>query len=146
MVGDKTKKGMFSRIIGNRTNLALGFLAVVIILGTFSALVYNAANTRSTDILTINKNDYDWNTLEKDFDTMEYDGNSGISIDVLLEDAGVVEKEKKSFRFIGADGYEKEIPWSDMGNGMINIEEKKAIFPDLAKAFWVRDLVEIEVV
>ncbi len=138
--------GRFLDLIGGRVNLFLGVLALAIILGSLSALVYNAVNTRSTDVLTVNGKEYDWESMQNDFDVMEYDGNTGISIRELLSDSGVEGLEGRSFRFIGADGYEKEIPWSDMNNGMLNTDEKKAIFPDLAKAFWVRDLVEIEVV
>ncbi len=136
----------FLDLIGGRVNLFLGFLALVIILGSLSALVYNAVNTRSTDVLTVNGKEYLWESLENDFNIMEFDGNTGISITEILLNSGVKDLEGNSFRFIGADGYEKEIPWTDMDNGMLNTDEKKAIFPDLAKAFWVRDLVEIEVV
>lgn len=140
------RNGRFLDLIGGRVNLFLCVLALAIILGSLSALVYNAVNTRSTDVLTVNGKEYDWESMENDFDVMEYDGNTGISIRELLSDSGIEDLEGRSFRFIGADGYEKEIPWSDMNNGMLNTDEKKAIFPDLAKAFWVRDLVEIEVV
>lgn len=146
MVEDKAEKGMFARTIGTRINLVLGIIALMIIIGSLSALVYNAANTKSTDILTVNGKEYDWEALESDFDTMESEGHSGIPVVDLLEDAGIDDPKGRSFRFIGADGYEKEVPFSDMDNGMIDTDEKKVIFPGLAKAFWVRDLVEIEVV
>jgi hypothetical protein len=146
MVEVKAEKGFFPRVIGTRINLVLGIIALMIIIGSLSALVYNAANTRSTDILTVNGKDYDWETLESDFEIMEFAGHSGIPVEDLLEDAGIEDPAGRSFRFIGADGYEKEVPFSDMENGMINTDEKKVIFPELAKAFWVRDLVEIEVV
>lgn len=146
MFKDKEEKGMFARTIGTRINLVLGIIALMIIIGSLSALVYNAANTKSTDILTVNGKEYDWEALESDFDTMESEGHSGIPVVDLLEDAGIDDPEGRSFRFTGADGYEKEVPFSDMDNGMIDTDEKKVIFPGLAKAFWVRDLVEIEVV
>ena len=141
-----SRKSSFKRLVGSRTNLLLGILAMIIIFGSLSALVYNAMNTRSTDVLTVNGVDYDWDTIQNDFETIEYDGNSGISVEELIKDSGVKETEGKSFRFIGSDGYEKEVPWDDMKNGIIDTNEKKVIFPELAKAFWVRDLVEIEVV
>jgi len=140
------KKNIFSRITGSRTNIILGFIALLMIFGSLSALVYNAMNTRSTDILTVNGKDYDWNTLESDFDIIEFGGHVGISLEKILDDSGIADPETSSFRFIGSDGYEKEVPWGDLTNGIIDIEEKKVIFPELAKAFWVRDLVEIEVV
>ncbi len=140
------KKNIFSRITGSRTNIILGVIALLIIFGSLSALIYNAMNTRSTDTLTVNGKDYDWNTLESDFDIIEFDGQEGISLEEIFEDSGITDPESSSFRFIGSDGYEKEVPWGDLTNGIINIEEKKVIFPELAKAFWVRDLVEIEVV
>lgn len=139
-------KGLFGRIAGSRTNIILGMVALLVLFGSLSALVYNASNTRSTDILKVNGKEYEWEALENEFDVMEYQGNSGISVREVLEDSGVTKFEGRSFRFIGSDGYEKEIPWEDMDNGMINTEEKKVIFPGLAKAFWVRDLVEIEVI
>ena len=141
--GPNEKKGPLS---GSRTNIFLGVMAMMILFGTLGALVYNAMNTQSTDVLTVNGKEYDWNTICDEFDLTRVDGHEGVLLIDVLIDSGVKDPEGKNFRFIGADGYQKEVPWEDVQNGVLDREEKKAILPNLAKAFWVRDLVEIQVV
>jgi len=133
-------------LLGRRTNVILGLIALLILTGSLGALVYNASTTGSTDVLTVCGKEYDWKDLENRFETRESNGHSGILVSDLVVDSGFKDPEGKSIRFIGADGYQKEIPWASAGNGLIDVGEKKVVFPDLYKSFWVRDLVEIEVV
>ena len=139
-------KGSEIRFFGTRINFILVVLALIILIGSFTALVYNAMSTEETDVLLVNDKEYDWGSLERDLPMIEHEGRTGISLAELLSDAGVKDIEAHSFRFIGADGYQKEIPGTDIVNGLIDLNEKKVIFPTMAKAFWVRDLVEIEVI
>ncbi|MDG6224912.1 MAG: hypothetical protein QCI82_05295 [Candidatus Thermoplasmatota archaeon] len=140
------ENGSRIRFFGTRINLILAVLALIILIGSFSALVYNAMSTEETDVLIVNDKEYDWGSLERDLPMIEHEGRTGISLVALLEDAGVKDVGSRSFRFIGADGYRKEVPGEDIGNGFIVIEEKKVVLPGMAKAFWVRDIVEIEVI
>jgi hypothetical protein len=57
-----------------------------------------------------------------------------------------MEPENHDFKIIGADGYFKTVGWKDMESGILDVEEKKVVFESKAKAYWVRDVVEIEVV
>jgi hypothetical protein len=127
-------------------NIFLGVIAALILLGSLGALVYNALNTRGSTVLEVNGKEYEWETLYDDFEIMTVDGHEGVSVKNVIIDSGISEPEGKSFRFKGSDGYQKEVPWDDVRTGLLNKDDKKVIFPDLAKAFWVRDLVEIEVV
>ncbi len=149
MVGKKAVNGPMKKKgpLGNsRVNIFLGLLAMMILLGSLGALVYNAMNTQSTEVLTVNGKEYDWNTLYDEFDIARVDGHEGVLIIDVLSDSGVRDPEGKNFRFMGADGYQKEVPWEDVQNGVLDREEKKVILPNLAKAFWIKDLVEIMVV
>lgn len=140
------EKGSRIRFFGTRINLILAVLALIILIGSFTALVYNAMSTEETDVLLVNDKEYDWGSLERDLPMIEHEGRNGISLAELLSDAGVKDIEAHSFRFIGADGYQKEIPGTDIVNGMINTQDRMVILPALAKQTWVRDLVRIEVI
>ena len=139
-------KGGYIRLIGSRTNLILAILALIILIGSLTALVHHAMRTYPTDELIVNGKAYDWGSLKRDFTTIEQDGRTGISLEELLIDSGVDDIGSRSFRFIGADGYQKEIPGTDIVNGMINTQDRMVILPALAKQTWVRDLVRIEVI
>lgn len=136
-----------TRIFGSsRWNLLLGALAVIILIGSFSALAYNSLNQKDSEKLTINGKEYDWDTIYEDFDTVELQDREGVPLIVLIEDAGVEDPSSHDYKIIGADGYFKTVTWRDMETGILTYEEKMVVFETKAKAYWVRDVVEIEVV
>ncbi|MGA1819912.1 MAG: hypothetical protein ACMUHU_02765 [Thermoplasmatota archaeon] len=151
MSGPKT--GIFHRLrkrtFGNSGwNVLLGVLAVAVLIGSFSALAITTLNKHDSESFTVNGKTYEWETLENDFDTIEVQGYEGVPLATILEDAGVVDPEDHDYKIVGADGYFKTVTWRDMRSGILtnDDEDRKVVFETKAKAYWVREVVEIEVV
>ena len=135
-----------TRIFGrSKWNLLLGIIATIILIGSFSALAYNTLSEKESDMFTLNGKEYDWNELGE-MDTIEVQGFEGIPLVVLIEDAGVDDASSHDYKIIGADGYFKTVTWRDVETGILTLDEKKVVFETKAKAYWVRDVVEIEVI
>ena len=128
-----------------RLNLLLGVLAVVVILGSFSVLAYNTFNDRSTDTITVNGKVYSYSELFSRFPHKTMNGYEGVGLSDLVNDTGLEEPEGYQYRLIGSDGYEKTVDWSDMEKGIIRLD-RTSYFPDLPRQFYVKNLVEIEVI
>ena len=116
-------------------------------------MAYNISQRSGLDADTFMVNDkaYGWDAAFEDFEvvTLESaDGTpwTGVRLSDLVTDSGVANPESHEYKLVGSDGYTKTVSWSDMENGLLTKEEKRAYFPDLPKAYYVRDLVEIEVV
>jgi len=129
-------------------NALLGVLAVVILIGSFSALAVTTLNKRDSESFTLNGKTYEWETLQDDFDTIELQGYEGVPLVTIIEDAGVVDPEHHDYKIVGGDGYFKTVTWRDMESGILTNDDgdRKVVFETKAKAFWVREVVEIEVV
>jgi hypothetical protein len=138
---------MRERILGrSRWNIMLGAIALIILIGSFSALAINTLNQKDSDKFTINGKEYEWDTLYDDFDTVVVQEYEGVPLTLLIDDAGVEDPSSHDYKIIGADGYFKTVDWGDVETGILTLDEKKVVFETKAKAYWVRDVVEIEVV
>ncbi len=70
---------------------------------------------------------------------------TGISLACIINLSNVGNPEEHEYSIIGADGYQKTVSWEDMKKGILT-EKRRAIFPHLRKAFWVGDVIKIEVI
>ena len=70
----------------------------------------------------------------------------GVELDQIIEDADIQDHETCQYRFTGADGYQKDLDWDNVGTAYIVLEDKTVIFPNQTKSFWVRGLVTIDLV
>ena len=68
----------------------------------------------------------------------------GISLPCLINMAGIKNPEEHNYKIMASD-YQKTVSWNDISSGILT-EEKRAIFPNLPKAFWVRNVIKIEVI
>ena len=129
-------------------NVFLGVLAVMVLVGSFSALAITTLNKKESENFNLNGKTYEWDTLYERFETIEMEGYEGVPLLTLVEDAGVEDPQNHEFKFVGADGYFKTVTWRDMGSGIMTYDDgsKKVVFETKAKAYWVRGVVEIEVV
>ena len=57
------------------------------------------------------------------------------------------EEHKYTIAGPGKEGglYQKTVEWNDMKNGILT-EDKRTIFPNLPRAFWIKDVIKIEVI
>ena len=121
-------------------------LIVIIIGGTSSAYVYLTQIDKET--ITINGEEYTIDELlfmgeTKTIQTVEGE-KTGAAFEDLIQKMGVGCPSCHEYTIKAADGYEKTVTWDIMKTGVLtNI--KKVFFPDTPKAFWVGDIIEIEV-
>ena len=130
----------------------LPFFAMAVLLLGISATLYVNANQATINVnqdsIIVNGISYDVKTL---FDQIEWktiqtdDGErSGIPTDKLISYTNISCPSNHSYTFIATDGYQQTVPWEYIQQGVFT-EEKRVFFPNLAHAFWVRDVFKIEV-
>ncbi len=125
----------------------LGIIAVLVLVFSLSALVYGILNMREAgDTVTINGVDYEWRGLEENFTVVKLNGHRGVMLSDLINDTGLEDPESHQYAIVGADGYRKTVDWNDMLNGVLKIDGKEVYFTTRVKQYFVRDIVEIEVV
>jgi hypothetical protein len=120
---------------------------VLLLIGVISALYVNAIQINK-DTITIKGQEYTYADLfllggEKTIKTV--DGEvTGASLENIIKSIGVFCTSCSKYTIKAADGYEKTIEWNVLKTGVLS-KENRVYFPDTPKAFWVRDVVEIEV-
>jgi hypothetical protein len=119
---------------------------ILIIAGTSQAYVFITQNEKET--LTINNEEYTIDQLfiigeTKTIQTIEGE-KSGVSFEDLMNKIGIECTDCHTYTIIGSDGYQQTVEWELMKTGVIS-DDKTVYFPDTAKKFWVKDIIEIEV-
>lgn len=125
----------------------LPVIALIVLAIASISSIYVHTTQANTETITVNGHYY---TVEQLFSSMKprtfADLNySGIALDDLMIQAGVINPETHTFTIIGSDGYQKTVTWENMRNGLLTQNHVAAIFTDLPKAFWVKDVIRIEV-
>lgn len=116
---------------------------IVILVGIGSSIYVNATQVDSKHI-NVNGQDY---TVDQLFDISEektIETYSGIALDNLIVKIEVTNPEKREYTIIAEDGYQKTVKWENMMNGILT-KDRESVFSDLAKAFRIKDIVEIKV-
>ena len=121
-------------------------LIVLIIGGISTAYVY--ATQINKDTIRINGQEYTIDQIfylgeTKTIDTMEGE-KTGVALEDIITKIGVGCPACYEYTIKAKDGYEKTVDWDIMRTGVLS-DFKRVFFPDTAKAFWVSDVVEIEV-
>jgi hypothetical protein len=118
---------------------------LVLAVGVVSSLYVYATQVETTTI-SINGHAYTITQLfslaeERSFSALNY---SGVALDDIIVQAGVVNPEDHQYTIMGADGYQKTVNWENMKQGLLTWDGQ-SVFSDLPKAFRVKDVVNIEV-
>ena len=133
-----------------RLNTILGIVAVLILVLSFSAFAYSIMPKGDAELVVINDVEFSWDSILSDYDMVDFTASdetlSGVSLEQLISDSGVVNPEAQSYRLIGLDGYQKDVTWDDVQNGYLVEQDHKVVFPHMTRSFWVKDLASIEVV
>lgn len=121
-------------------------LIVILICGTSTAYVYVTQIDKET--ITINGEEYTFEQIfyigvQKTIQTVEGE-KKGISLEDMITKVGVGCPSCHEYIIKGKDGYQKTVNWDIMKTGVL-ADNKRVFFPDTPKAFWVSDIVEIEV-
>ena len=126
------------------------FLAMIVLLiGISSSLYVHASQLNTnTDSLTINDIEYNLDVLFEEITTKSIETDdgikTGIALDHLIEYTGASNPSQYEYIIKASDSYQKTILWDNFKEGILS-EEKRVYFPDLAHAFWVSNIIEIEV-
>lgn len=125
------------------------FLAIIVILisGTSTAYIYVTQTNKDT--ISINGEDF---TIEQLYNIGEIrtiqtsEGEkTGISLEELILKIGISCPSCYEYTIKAKDGYEKTVNWDIMSTGILT-DSYGVFFPYIPKAFWVRDIIKIEVV
>ncbi|MEM0493199.1 MAG: hypothetical protein QXS02_04530 [Candidatus Thermoplasmatota archaeon] len=128
-----------------KNRLTLGIALFIIILsGSLNIYVY--VTRSNSEKVIINDKGY---TIDEIFfiaktRVIDSTGENGAALDDLIIKAGVAHPERYNYTIIGADGYQKTVKWGSMKNGLLT-RDRVSIFPDLPKAYQVKNIVKIEV-
>lgn len=121
-------------------------LTIIIIGGTSTAYVYVTQIDKET--ITIDGDEYTIDQLllmgeTKTIQTIEGE-KTGVALKDMFPIVGVGCPSCHEYTIKAKDGYQKTVGWDIMKTGILT-DIKKVFFPDTPKAFWVGDIVEIEV-
>ena len=102
------------------------------------------------DTITINGKLYTWMQPFDIFTEREMSNDTvtleGVLLSDLLNATEIMDPQNHNFTIEAEDGYSKEVTWNDMLGGILVKEEMMTFFPHLDKKFYIKDVVEIEVV
>jgi len=127
-----------------RSIRALPFLAIIILLvGVGSSIFVNSQKNDSTSI-TINNEEYTVSQISEMVEEKSIEAESGFPLDQLIIEIGIASPETHEYTIIGSDGYQKTVTWENMQAGILS-KARESIFPDLPKAFRIKEIVEIKV-
>jgi len=122
----------------------------LLIVGIFSTVYVQSLQNRDGDSIKLNGEELTLGEIqkcrEKDIKTSEGKVYTGISLADMINLSGLKDPELHTYKIIGSDGYSKTVEWKYVKKGIFLMEEKKVIFSDLPKQFWVNDIVEIKVI
>jgi len=124
-------------------NKWIPIIAAVVLVIAIGASVYAFTQQSSAGSVSINGTEYSARELMEMGSERSIEEYSGAALDELVTSAGVAAPEAKQYTIIGADGYQKTVTWENMQNGILTPDLMSA-FSDLAKAFRVKDVVEIK--
>ncbi len=128
--------------------IALVVVAVIII-GILYAVLPDGEAIDTGDAMEFDGHEYTWDELAEDLETKTVDGKEGLALsDILnltafgneLDD----DKNETLFTIIAEDGWQKNVSWMDMMQGILLEEDTASYFPHLPKAYGIRDVESIE--
>jgi len=99
--------------------------------------------------ITINESEYDLEEIFDEFQTTTVTGSNdveyeGVSLKVLLEDAGVSDLSAHTYTLKASDDYSKDVTYLDIEAGILVEEGRMTVFPDLPGKYRIKDVVSIE--
>ncbi|MCK4757606.1 MAG: hypothetical protein KAS67_04065 [Thermoplasmata archaeon] len=133
-----------------RLNLVLGIVAAVILISSCAAFAYTLIPQGDASKVIVNGMDFSWDDISEDYESVSFEAGDlefeGVALDQIIIDSGIQDCADYEYKFVGADGYEKDVGWEDVETAYLALEDKMVVFPGLTKSFWVRDLITIDIV
>jgi hypothetical protein len=69
---------------------------------------------------------------------------SGVSLSCIINISNIHDPEIHDYTIIALDGYTKTVSWNDMKKGILT-DKRYAVFSHLPRAYWITDVLKIEV-
>ena len=69
---------------------------------------------------------------------------TGVLLSCIINFSGIIYPESHQYCIVGADGYTKTVSWSDMNRGILT-DSMYTVFLDLPRAYWIHDVIKLEV-
>lgn len=127
------------------------FAMALMLIGTFSALYVHATSSTKVvdeDEILVNGKTLTFQDIFSTIEKKTIETNEGSKTGIALDD--LIKKNFDgcygchSYMIEGEDGYKKTVDWGMIQKGILS-KEARVFFPESAHAFWVRDIVRIEV-
>ncbi|MFO7677714.1 MAG: hypothetical protein R6V50_04965 [Thermoplasmatota archaeon] len=134
-------------------NKVISILAIVVLFVAVGSTLYVHAmkdEINQDNLILVNGNTYLLSELFDNIEkrTIEIDGDelSGIALDSLIEYSGVLcgSCHTYTIKATQPSPYQQTVKWENMQKGILT-DYSRIYFPDIARAFWVYNVVEIEV-
>ena len=118
---------------------------ILIAVGIGSTLyIYLSQSSSEAETLLIGKEKISLSQLFRVLEQRKIKDHQGIVLGNIIEKAGVENPEKHSYTIVGVDGYQKTVLWENFKEGILT-REKRVVFSELPRQYWIRDVVKIEV-
>jgi len=126
-----------------KKNKYIPIIAAIVLLVGIGTSVYAFIQQNNTGAVAIGDGTYTARELMEMGSERTVEEYSGVALDELVVSAGIAQPETKEFTLIASDGYQKTVTWENMQNGLLT-PDLMSVFSDLAKAFRVKDIIEIK--
>jgi len=122
------------------------FLAIILVaIGVVSTLYLTLfRGSEKAEGLFIGETEFSLNELFDTLDLIVVEEYQGVSLAELINKAEIQNPEEKKYTVAAEDGYQKTVEWKSMQEGVLT-REKRVIFPDLPKQYWMKNIAKIEV-
>ncbi len=101
-------------------------------------------SSSEAETLLVNKEEISLSQLFDVLEQRKIKDYQGIVLGNIIEKAGVENPEKHSYTIVSADGYQKTVLWENFKEGILT-REKRVVFSDLPRQYWIRNVVKMEV-
>ncbi len=105
-----------------------------------------SASETNTSLININGKNYTINQLfslgtQRSYVFLNY---TGVALDDLMINLGIQNPQLRQYTFIGEDNYQVTVKWKNLKVGVLT-RERRAVFSNLAKGDWVRNVITITI-
>jgi len=122
------------------------FLAIILVaIGVVSTLYLTLfRGSEKAEGLFIGETEFSLNELFDTLDLIVVEEYQGVSLVELINKAEIQNPEEKKYTVAAEDGYQKTVEWKSIQEGVLT-REKRVVFPDLPKQYWMKNIARIEV-
>lgn len=121
-------------------------LAVILLVVGIGSTLYVTLfkGSEKTEGLVVGEMEFSLNQLFGTLELITVGEHQGVALAEVINKAGIENPEEQKYTIIAEDGYQKIVEWESMQGGIFT-REKRAIFSDLPKQYWIKNIARIEV-